>query len=419
MTEYGFRAAQCNGVAYDPTVNYLTPVDSTGASATTGTTAFMDPSTQVTNPRTLAAISAANWPAVGGTATLTVTQGSPQNNWFNTGGNDIVTVYGNSGQFFIGIVTAWSSSTTVLKIKVLDVVGSGALSNPIVGKGLANTYFTYPQPPAAGEPALIYSYDTSTDPPTLITTNTFYTECNSKIGSTPGSTGSRPTRSAPARRGDEQLRQLEGLLQHPHGHDEDGPVARLQGLDARYRVGFSTISARTAVEGTTFLNIRDFDAAQKATFYADLKAANPSINTPLRAALAKAGLVLCEQGAEPDGGPGAVFLPAQLHHPVDRRLLEHGLRNEHLRPLRTEWRAVGQQDNGATPRPMFDGGSVTATTTEKWTRTVTTPKTVETPQIITSTVTTSSPPKRRSTAPRACSGPRRCWSRASHSMAPA
>ncbi|MDB5861869.1 MAG: pilus assembly protein PilY, partial [Ramlibacter sp.] len=283
MTEYGFRASQCNGLGYNPSVTYSLPVTSTGTSATAGTMGFMDPSTQVSNARSISNITAANYPsAAGGTVTVVVTGGSYQSSWYSTAGNEIVTVFGSATQFFTGIVTAWNTGNGNLTIKVMAVVGSGSLSSPKVGQGLANTYFTY----SGTQPKLVYAYDASAN---LLTGSTFYTECNSKIGSAPGSgvftgfaVGSASTEAQNFANWKQYYTTRMNMM-------KTAMSLAFKGVDSRYRVGFSTISARTAAESTSFLNIRDFDATQKATFYTDLNAASPAINTPLRGALSKAG----------------------------------------------------------------------------------------------------------------------------------
>ncbi|MDB5857461.1 MAG: pilus assembly protein PilY, partial [Ramlibacter sp.] len=138
-----------------------------------------------------------------------------------------------------------------------------------------------------------------------------------------------------------------------------------------------------------FLNIRDFDATQKATFYTDLNAASPAINTPLRGALSKAGQYYSNTAT------GQTVDPVQYSCQRNFTILSTdgywntGYETSSYGPFKLDGTtSVDQQDGGATLRPMFDGGSVSATTTEKWTRTVTTLSTIQTPQVITSTVTT-------------------------------
>lgn len=62
-------------------------------------------------------------------------------------------------------------------------------------------------------------------------------------------------------------------------------------IDNRTRVGFSTISDTTATNGTTFLEVGNFDSGQKSTWYNALFNTAPSGNTPLREALSQAGRI--------------------------------------------------------------------------------------------------------------------------------
>lgn len=57
------------------------------------------------------------------------------------------------------------------------------------------------------------------------------------------------------------------------------------------RVGFSTISETGTTDGNKFLNIRNFDTTQKASWFTKLYNSVPSSWTPLRGALAKAGRI--------------------------------------------------------------------------------------------------------------------------------
>lgn len=62
-------------------------------------------------------------------------------------------------------------------------------------------------------------------------------------------------------------------------------------LDAsRFRIGFASIHTTSVIDGTEFLNIRNFDSGtQKADFFLRLYGTAPSGYTPLRSALARAG----------------------------------------------------------------------------------------------------------------------------------
>ncbi len=166
-------------------------------------------------------------------------------------------------------------------------------------------------------------------------------------------------------------------------------------VDSRYRVGYSTISTFSAAEGTNFLSIRDFDATQKQKFYARLAAASPGGNTPLRGALSKAGQYFAKKA----NGQIAADDPMQYSCQRNFTILStDGYWNTGLErttapkygPYQLDNNTlVAQQDGGATLRPMFDGGSVSSTTTEKWDRKVVTVTRTDTPKSNVTTVVTS------------------------------
>lgn len=61
------------------------------------------------------------------------------------------------------------------------------------------------------------------------------------------------------------------------------------GIGNTFRIGFATISNTSGADGDTFLNIRDFDTTQKASFYTKLYTARNPDGTPLLGALSRAG----------------------------------------------------------------------------------------------------------------------------------
>ena len=162
-TKYGKLASQCNGVAYNPSITYALPVDSTGATLAAGSLASITPNpiTQTSNPRTLSPL--ASTPAsAAGTFSVTVTAGSRQSGWYTVG--DTVTVYqsGDSSRYITGTVNSWNSTTGVLVIDLTDgdVVGGGpAMTSPLVGTGRR------PRPPTIGTPAHRRSCRTHTPHP--------------------------------------------------------------------------------------------------------------------------------------------------------------------------------------------------------------------------------------------------------------
>jgi type IV pilus assembly protein PilY1 len=381
--EYGRRAAQCNGIAYDPLVTYTVPVDSTGASRALGDLALLNPSSQVSNPRGIGGV--ATWPTAGGSLTVTVTDSNRQDNWFvvSNATSGVVTVYESSTKFFTAKVTSWNKDTGVLGLRAIAVVGSGSMTGGRVGQGLANTYFTY----GGAQTKLGFTYQADG---TLNTGTTFYTECNSDIFVNPG----MGVFTATAIAGDATQAQNYANWR-TYYHDRMAMMKTASSLafktvDNRYRVGFSTISSRDAVEGASFHNIADFDAGQKLSFYSKLNGASPIITTPLRGALAKAGQYYAKKA------PGQTVDPIQYSCQRNFTILSTdgywntGYETSTYGPYKLDGTTpVGQQDGGATLRPMFDGGSSTVITTETWTVEVRTLSTTVTPRVTTSTVTRS------------------------------
>ena len=106
-------------------------------------------------------------------------------------------------------------------------------------------------------------------------------------------------------------------------------------VDDSFRVGYSAISEK-GTGATKFLKIDRFEGTHKTTWYDKLYKAGCSAGTcytPLRGALSKAGRMYAGKVADGQRRPGAVLLPAELHHPDHGRLLEHQLtRRPPVRP---------------------------------------------------------------------------------------
>ncbi len=132
-----------------------------------------------------------------------------------------------------------------------------------------------------------------------------------------------------------------------------------------FRVGFSTISyTGTDSANSKFLKIADFDSTQKDSWYSKLYAAQPTSYTPLRAALAKAGRIYAGQLLTGANDPvqyscqqNFTILSTDGYWNTDDETSTYG-------PDRIDGSTnVGQQD-GAAPRPMYDGASVTKSTSQ-------------------------------------------------------
>lgn len=200
---YGYRSAQCNGVAYDPTLTYSPPLNADGTS----------------------------YPNITFGAAVPVD----------------------------GFVT---SGTTV------DLTQS---SN--------NYYYRY----SGTQPKMGWVYDSSGP-----VNNTFYQECSTSSGSTSNlftkvTVTVNSTEAQNYANWYSYYRKRYLLMRTAMGR-------AIAALDSSYRVGFSTISDKSAVDGTNnFRDVKDFDSTQKTNFYSSLYNASPSGNTPLRGALSKAG----------------------------------------------------------------------------------------------------------------------------------
>ena len=112
-----------------------------------------------------------------GTGSLTVTTNGGNNGAYSVG--ETVMLYGDSGdlsKWMLGTVTAWNGGTDTLTVDVTATSGSGALVNPTVGKGDARPfYYLY----TGSQPKMDWTYNSSG----VITSTTFYTECQTNISS--------------------------------------------------------------------------------------------------------------------------------------------------------------------------------------------------------------------------------------------
>lgn len=136
-------------------------------------------------------------------------------------------------------------------------------------------------------------------------------------------------------------------------------------INNNYRVGFSTIGyTGTDSTNSKFLQISDFDATQKASWYAKLYGTTPGGYTPLRAALAKAGRMYAGQLLT--GANDPVQYSCQQNFTI---LSTDGYWNTNdetstYGPDKINGSTnVGQQD-GTAPRPMNDGSTSVRSTSQ-------------------------------------------------------
>lgn len=330
---YAYRASQCNGLAYNPAVTYTVPVDSTGADYPAGTYVFP----MVTDLNDIRTITSSA-PVVG-TGSFTVTVSGA--NWWDYATGDTVTLFSNTdhAKRMVGTITAWDWSST-LTVKVTSVMGSGSLSSPRIGDGDNRVYyFAY----SGGEPRLNYVYTSSG-----ITSNDFYLECKSHIGSTPGSGVFTPVYVSAASSDAQNYRNWYTYYRRRYQMMNAATSLAFKSIGDKYRVGFSTINT-TAISGDRFLDVDDFDATHKASFYTKLFNATPNGSTPLRGALTKAGRYFAKKVSNQTHDP--VQYSCQKNFTI---LSTDGYWNGSNNGDNLSGNDIGQQD-GSAASPMWDG----------------------------------------------------------------
>lgn len=287
--KYGWYSAQCNGLAYNPTITYTAPVNYLGVSYSDATLA-------------------AAW-----------------KNGFSQ-----------------------SSGTT----------------------DLSSTYY--------------YTYSgtqTTAARKTYNSSSTFYKECASAIGSTPGA--SVFTKVLVSSLSTAQKTNYANWYSYYRTRIlamKSAASLAFTAIDSRYRVGFMTINNNG---GKDLLNIGDFDATQKQAWYSKLFAASASGSTPTRSALAIAGRIFANKIASYNSV--SVSDPMQYSCQQNFAIMSTdgfwnsgscnngsaGCYNGGAGTQLDGSTNIGNQDNSAA-RPYFDGsGTVTVVTTTTTTVTTT------------------------------------------------
>lgn len=204
--------------------------------------------------------------------------------------------------------------------------------------------------------ALSYTYSGSN----FITTTDFYKECNSTIGSTPGSAVFVMVDISTA----SAAQQVNYANWYSYYRNRLLTMKSSVGLafaavDSKYRVGFNLISNQSA-SGSKFLDVKDFDATQKTDFYTQLYSVAANGYTPLRAALSRAGQYYANKS------PNQSSDPVQYSCQKNFTILStdgywNGNEERYTAPKFGPYQVdndteVGQQDGDAA-RPMYDGGA--------------------------------------------------------------
>lgn len=371
---YGYWSSQCNGLAYNPNITYLPPVDSSGTAYSNSsfaaawddgydrsTTTNLAYGTYRMNVDTSAAVSTGT-----GSKTFNIS-GSTENLTSSTfaPGAPIQLYYsgGRRGPTYsmTGVVSTWtqsSSSSGTLVVTVASSSGSGSSSNWDIYGG--PSYYSY----SGSKPAMNWTYAGSSG--NVVTSTDFYKECMSSIGSTPGSNvfnkvyvTSASSDAANYANWYSYYRTRLLLMRTAAGR-------AFSPLDSGYRVGFTTIKDTSAVDGTNyFRDVKAFDSTQKSNFYSSLYGVDSGNYTPLRAALSKVGRYYAKKIS------GQTYDPMEYACQRNFAILStDGYWNTDIEdsangfgPLMLDGRtSVGNQD-GTEVRPMFDGAATAVTTT--------------------------------------------------------
>lgn len=383
---YGFHSSHCNGVAYNPKLKYDLPVYFTSDSdepktKPPGDISVLDgtPASQVNTQRNLND-PVEGMPEVGETLVVKPKKNSTYDS-LSYSKDNIVTVFDPSrtDRFFVGTVTSWNSTKTELTIKVTRVVGSGVITSPKIGFGEPKParYFKY-----TGKQAdLAFQYDAKG---ALLKSGDFWSECNSKIGSNPGSKVFEEVTLGVNSSEAQNYANWHAYYSNRLKMMTSAISRAFAGLDNRYRLGYTTINSKTAKEASKtssdyykFLDIQDLTTAHKAKFYDFIDNVQLSTYTPLRGALAKVGQYYANKAN------GQTHDPVQYSCQRNFAILSTdgywNIDSESTSPKFGPYQLdnstkVGQQDGSPMTnadrlppkRPMLDGGSSTKVWEETW-----------------------------------------------------
>jgi type IV pilus assembly protein PilY1 len=160
----------------------------------------------------------------------------------------------------------------------------GFLSNSGTVNLTNRYYYDYTPSAAASQPAMSYTYTAKG----LDTTSVFYAQCNSAEGSAPGSAVFTKVIMSALSPQQQNYANWYSYYRTRMLMMKSSVGLAFAPVDAKYRIGYNTISNASA-SGANFLDVRDFDATQKLSFYTKLYAATPGNSTPLRGAVSHAG----------------------------------------------------------------------------------------------------------------------------------
>ncbi|MDE2402935.1 MAG: hypothetical protein KGL90_14850 [Burkholderiales bacterium] len=378
---YGYKSAQCNGVAYDPGYTYTPPLNADGTSFPPAVLTAAKPNGfGPTLAGGLAYYSNSNVTTGVGSKSFVFSGGffAGLNNWLKgipswKVGDTITAVdVSDENHWVIGTITSFSSVGDPLcllycnanaTITVTSYNGTDAATDWQVNKvqidNLVNsTYYVY----NGTQARMNWTYSTAG-----VLDTPFKQECISHPGNPPGEAGDGKFTGVVVTAGSAEAQNYANWYQYYRTRMlmmRSAAGRAFQPLSNSYRVGFMTINGaditeRTALRdisaGNAFLNVRDYDTAQRTLFLERLYNTTPNGSTPLRNALARAGQYY---GAK---ASGQTYDPVQYACQRNYSFLStDGYWNDTSNPTQiNRSTAIGQQD-GADVRPFNDGGSSTS-----------------------------------------------------------
>ncbi|MBI3525648.1 MAG: hypothetical protein HY066_14205 [Betaproteobacteria bacterium] len=186
------------------------------------------------------------------------------------------------------------------------------------------------------------------------TSSTFYQECNSNIGSAPGS-GVFTKVTVPVAQ-QQNFANWYSYYRTRMLMMKTSAGLAFRPIDNHYRVGFMTINNNVSPD---ILNIATFDSTQKSAWYAKLYSSSPGNSTPLREALTNAGRIYAGKLTSLYGT--TITDPIQYSCQQNFTILStDGFWNGTSGYKVNGSTAIGNEDGGEV-RPMYDGGGSTVT----------------------------------------------------------
>lgn len=393
-TTYGYKSAQCNGVAYDPTYTYTPPVKADGgsypaavftaamangfspkpptygstySSNSAQTTALGSKTFRFTDGFVFLGFGGSGLPSWANGTTVSIEDPNDPNHWMigtvtDTGSNQC------AGFGLFGICLFGNSYRDVV-INITQFNGTGATApwgvtaftkDDLTG----STYFKY----TGGEAKMNWTYDASGVKNTL-----FKRECISHPGSPSAEDGDGKFTGVTMTASSPDAQNYANWYQYYRTRmlmTRSGAGRAFQPLGSRYRIGFTTINDTDITESSTWANIqsgqaflfvKDYDSAQRSAFFDRLYNTDANGGTPLRTALAKAGRYYSGKIAGQTAGSykDPVQYACQRNYAF---LSTDGYWNDGSNPKQINGSTdIGQQD-AADVRPFSDGGSATAQT---------------------------------------------------------